>query len=74
MSGTEIGLLMALAALISAVIGVAFGGLGKVPKSSCTLKHEGLADLLEAEFKGVNARLARIEKSLGSHVFIDSEG
>jgi len=54
MSPTEIGLLAALTALIAAVIGVWFG--------------EQL-NVINAQVSGINARLDRIEKSLGLGVF-----
>ncbi len=65
MTNTEVGLITALAAIVAVVLGVFLGGRGKVPVSYCTLKHEGLENLLNQQFTGVNERLRRIEKSLG---------
>ena len=65
MTPTEMGLLIALATIIAAVVGVLIGGWNKVPKSYCDLKHEGFEGLLDTQFKGVNERLERIERSLG---------
>ncbi len=65
MTGTENALLLALVTLIAIIGGVLLGGWNKVPKSYCNLKHEGFEGILETQFKGVNERLERIEKTLG---------
>jgi len=65
MTGTENALSLGLAAIVAAVVGVLIGGWNKVPKSYCKLNHEGIKSVLDTQFKGVNERLGRIEKTLG---------